>query len=179
MCRSEHTSQNHSICDIFGDSGGISYSPTGKDSKKIFPDDYRGRPARAHNWEAEGALHISVIARRKEELIAELIEAGGVEKLDPSSAASGPSSADLMELILTMERQQMEGQQKRQEEWILLQQASQREMREQQEKRRVAAEEARRRAKLPKPVLQKFAEKDDMESYHDTFELVAAQQEWP
>lgn len=54
--------------------------------------------------------HISVTARRTEELIAVLIEAGGVEsrikKVDPCSSASGPSLADLMELILTMQRQQ-------------------------------------------------------------------------
>ena len=134
--------------------------------------------------------HISVTSRKKEELIAALIEARGVapmiEKVDPSSEAAVPSSADLMELILTMQRQQMawmEGQQRRQEEWMHLQQASQREMfesmREQQERGRVAAEEACRRAKLPKPVLQKFTEKDDVESYLDMFERVATQQEWP
>ena len=61
-----------------------------------------------------------------------------------------------------------------------LQQVSQREMlenmREQQERGRVAAEEARRTAKLPKPVLQKFSEKDDVESCLDMFKR---QQEWP
>ena len=63
------------------------------------------------------------------------MEAGGIElggrKPDPSRATEGPSSADLFDLILTMQRQQMawmEGQQKRQEEWMHLQQASQREM---------------------------------------------------
>ena len=64
-----------------------------------------------------------------------------------------------------------------------LQQESQREMmermREQQERGRIAAEEARRAAKFPKPLLQKFTEKDDVESYLDMFERVAAQQEWP
>ena len=76
----------------------------------------------------------------------------------------------------------MEGQQK-QQEWMHLQQVSQCEMlesmRDQQERGRVAAEEGHRAAKLPKPVLQKFSEKDDMESYLDMFEHVAAQQEWP
>ena len=43
----------------------------------------------------------------------------------------------------------------------------------------MAAEEARRTAKLPKPVLQKFSEKDEVESYLNMFECVAAQQEWP
>ena len=134
--------------------------------------------------------HISITARKKEELIAALMEAGGAEpgsKMpDASGAATGPSSTELFELILTMQRQQMawmEGQQRRQEEWMNLQQASQREMfesmREQQERGRVAAEEARRTAKLPKPMLQKFSEKDDVESYLDMFERVAAQQEWP
>ena len=69
------------------------------------------------------------------------MEAGGAElgskKLNPSSAAAGPSSADLIDLILTMQRQQMawmEGQQK-QQEWMHLQQTSQREsMRKQQER---------------------------------------------
>ena len=74
----------------------------------------------------------------------------------------------------------MEGQQRRQEEWMDLQQASQREMfesmREQQERERVAAEEARRAAKLPKPMLQKLSEKDDVESYLDVFERVGAAQ---
>ena len=91
-----------------------------------------------------------------------------------------------MELILAMQRQQMawmEEQQKQQEEWMNLQQASQREMlvslREQQEIGRVAAMEAHRVAKLPKPVLQKFIEKDNVESYLEMFERVAAQQEWP
>ena len=51
-------------------------------------------------------------------------------------------------------------------------------MREQQERGCRAAEEARRAAKLPKPMLQKLTE-DDMESYLDMFERVAAQQEWP
>ena len=52
-------------------------------------------------------------------------------------------------------------------------------MSEQQERGRIAAEEARRAAKLPKPLLQKFTEKDDVESYLDMFERVATQQEWP
>ena len=52
-------------------------------------------------------------------------------------------------------------------------------MREQQERGRLAAEEARRAVKFPKPMLQKFSEKDDVESYLDLFERVAAQQEWP
>ena len=44
----------------------------------------------------------------------------------------------------------------------------------------MAAEEARRVAKLPKPMFQKFTEKDDhVESYLNMFERVAAQQEWP
>ena len=50
-----------------------------------------------------------------------------------------------------------------------LQQEAQRDMmeriREQQERERLAAKEARRAAKFPKPLLQKFSEKDDMESY--------------
>ena len=49
-------------------------------------------------------------------------------------------------------------------------------MGEQQERGRVAA---RRRVKLPKPVLQKFTEKDNEESYVDMFEWVAALHEWP
>ena len=64
-----------------------------------------------------------------------------------------------------------------------LQQEAQQEMmermREQQERGRVAAEEARRAAKFPKPMLQKFSEEDDVESYLDMFERVASQQEWP
>ena len=52
-------------------------------------------------------------------------------------------------------------------------------MREQQERGCIAAEEARRAAKLPKPLLQKFTEKDDVESYLDMFKRVATQQEWP
>ena len=52
-------------------------------------------------------------------------------------------------------------------------------MKEQQERGRLAAEEACRAAKFPKPMLQKFPEKDDVESYLDMFERVAAQQEWP
>jgi len=51
-------------------------------------------------------------------------------------------------------------------------------MREQQERGCLAAEEARRAAKFPKPLLQKFSEKDD-ESYLDMLEHVATQQEWP
>ena len=77
----------------------------------------------------------------------------------------------------------MESQQKRQEEWMHLQQQVQLEimerMREQQERGHRAAEETRRAAKFPKPMLQKLTEKDDMESYLDMFERVAAQQEWP
>ena len=130
--------------------------------------------------------HISISARKKEELIAALMDAGPESKTPEASSAAAPSSAELFELILTMQRQQMtwmESQQRRQEEWMHLQQESQREMmgrmREQQERGRVAAEEARRVAKLPKPMLQKFTEKDDVESYLDMFERVAAQQEWP
>ena len=41
----------------------------------------------------------------------------------------------------------------------------------------MAAEEARRAAKLPRPVLQKFTEKDNVESYLDIFERVATKQE--
>ena len=52
-------------------------------------------------------------------------------------------------------------------------------MREQQERGHRAAEEARRAAKFPKPMLQKLTEKDDVDSYSDMFERVAAQQEWP
>ena len=52
-------------------------------------------------------------------------------------------------------------------------------MREQQERGCVAAEEAPRATKLPKSVLQKFTENDDVESYLDMFERVATQQEWP
>jgi len=44
---------------------------------------------------------------------------------------------------------------------------------------RIAAEEARRASRIPKPMLQKFTEKDDIESYVDMFERVARQQEWP
>ena len=106
--------------------------------------------------------HISVTVRKEEELIAALMARGPElesKMLDASSAATGPSSAELFELILTMQRQQMawmEGQQKWQEEWMHLQQVSQYEMlesmRKQQERGRVAAEEACRTAKLPKPV---------------------------
>ena len=48
-------------------------------------------------------------------------------------------------------------------------------MREQKERGCLEAEEARRSAK---PMLQKFTEKDDVESYLDMFEHAAAQQEW-
>ena len=34
-------------------------------------------------------------------------------------------------------------------------------------------------ARTPKPILQTFMDKDDIESYLDMFERVAAQQEWP
>ena len=134
--------------------------------------------------------HISITARKKEELISALLEARKADadsKSTPdSSILAGPSTAELFHLILTMQKQQMiwmESQQKWQEEWMQLQQDAQREMmermREQQERGHVAAEEARRAAKLPKPMLQKFSEKDDVESYLDMFERVAAQQEWP
>ena len=90
------------------------------------------------------------------------MEARGAEpvtkKPDASSAAIGPSSAELFELILIMQRQQMarmEGQQKWQEEWMNLQQASQREMfesvKEQLERGHVGAEEVRTAAKPHKP----------------------------
>ena len=52
-------------------------------------------------------------------------------------------------------------------------------MREQQERGHVATEETRRAAKFPKSMLQKFSEKDDVESFLDMFERVTAQQEWP
>ena len=76
--------------------------------------------------------HVSITARKKEELIAALMEAREVDARgaeleskmpDASNAATGPSSVELFELILTMQRQQMawiEGQQKRQEEWMHL-----------------------------------------------------------
>ena len=78
----------------------------------------------------------------------------------------------------------MESQQRRQEEWRMhLQQEAQRDMmermREQQKRGCLATKEARRAAKFPKLLLQKFSEKDDVESYLDMFERVAAQQEWP
>ena len=43
----------------------------------------------------------------------------------------------------------------------------------------MAAKEAHRAVKLPKPMLQKFTEKDDVESYFDMFKRVATQKEWP
>ena len=62
----------------------------------------------------------SITPRKKEELIAALMVAEPVRKLpDASGAATGPWSAELFELILTMQRQQiawMEGQQKQQKE---------------------------------------------------------------
>ena len=64
-----------------------------------------------------------------------------------------------------------------------MQQASQREMlesmREQQERGCAAAEEARRAAKLLRPVLQKFTEKDNVESYLDMFERVLPNRNGP
>ena len=54
---------------------------------------------------------ITITARKKEELIAALMGLEGLSwggrKPDPSRVAKGPSSADLFELILTMQRQQM------------------------------------------------------------------------
>jgi len=130
--------------------------------------------------------HITFTSRKKEELIAALMETETMGPGTTSPSPPGPSSAELFDLILTLQRQQMawmESQQRRQEEWMHLQQEAQRDMmermREQQERGRLAAEEARRAAKFPKPLLQKFSEKDDVESYLDMFERVAAQQEWP
>ena len=134
--------------------------------------------------------HISISARKKEELISALMEARGpapVSKVpEASGTTTGPSSAEMFQLFLTMQKQQlawMESQQKRQEEWMHSQQQAQLEimerMREQQERGRRAAEEAHRAAMFPKPMLQKLTEKDDIESYLDMFERVAAQQEWP
>ena len=52
--------------------------------------------------------HITVTARKKEELIAALMEAGGAvlgsKKPDPSIATAESSSEDLIKLILTMQR---------------------------------------------------------------------------
>ena len=47
--------------------------------------------------------------------------------------------------------------------------------------RREGAWQPRRLAELqfPKPMLQKFSRKDDVESYLDVFERVGAQQKWP
>ena len=66
---------------------------------------------------------------------------------------------------------------------MVAQQEAQRELwegiRRHQEGGRIAAEEARRASRIPRPMLQKFTEKDDIESYLDMFERVARQQEWP
>jgi hypothetical protein len=132
--------------------------------------------------------HIAIHAKKKEELITALMEVVPETKGPGAQGGApiGPSTGELFELILRMQRDQMawmQGQQQRQEEWMQAQQGCQRElmerMREQQERGCIAAEEARRAAKFPKPLLQKFTEKDDVESYLDMFERVASQQEWP
>ena len=123
--------------------------------------------------------HIAIHTKKKEELIAALMEVVPEAK-DPGvqgGVSTGPSTGEVFELILRMQQKQMawmQGQQRRQEQWMEAQQGCQRElmvrMSEQQERGRIAAEEARRAAKLPKPLLQKFTEKDDVESYLDMFE---------
>ena len=132
--------------------------------------------------------HIAIHTKKKEDLIATLMEVAPETKVPGAQGgvSTGPSTGELFELILKMQREQMawmQGQQQRQEEWMQAQQGCQRElmerMSEQQERGRIAAEEARRAAKFPKPLLQKFTEKDDVESYLDMFERVATQQEWP
>ena len=81
--------------------------------------------------------HITFTSRKKEELIAALMETEGEPKtMGPgttSPSPPGPSSAELFDLILTLQRQQMawmESQQRRQEEWMHLQQEAQRDMME-------------------------------------------------
>jgi len=133
--------------------------------------------------------HIAVYGKRKEELIAALSETptaefGAEQKVDDLPTGSGP--LELVGLVMQMQREQMHWmaeQQRRQEEWMVAQQEAQRELwegiRRHQEGGRIAAEEARRASRIPKPMLQKFTEKDDIESYLDMFERVARQQEWP
>ena len=79
-----------------------------------------------------------------------------------------------MQWMVDQQRKQDESQ-RRQEEWMLAQQEAQRH----QEGGRIAVEEAHRAARTRKSMLQKFTDKDDIESYLDMFERVAAQQEWP
>jgi len=133
--------------------------------------------------------HIAVYGKRKEELIAALSETptaefGAEQRVDDLPTGSGP--LELVGLVMQMQREQMHWmaeQQRRQEEWMVAQQEAQRELwegiRRHQEGGRIAAEEARRASRIPKPMLQKFTEKDDIESYLDMFERVARQQEWP
>jgi len=75
--------------------------------------------------------HITITSRKKEELIAALMETEiepkvawpGPGTISPSPP--GPSSTELFDLIITLQRQQMawmESQQQRQEEWMHLQQ---------------------------------------------------------
>ncbi len=139
--------------------------------------------------------------RSKDELVAALakrekdpeerLPAGGdsgatltADLLGPVGGDSGRApTADLFRLVLEMQRQQiswMEDQ--RQEVWMNMQQEIQRDMFERfwvQEREHVATKGARWTTKLPRPMLQKLSEKDDVESYLEMFERVANQQARP
>ena len=131
--------------------------------------------------------HIVVNGKRKEERNAALSEMptrefSAEQKVDELPTGSGP--LEVVDLVMQMQREQMHWmaeQQRRQEEWVVAQQEVQRELWEgircHQEGGRIGTEEAHRMSKIPKPMLQKFTEKDYIESYLDKFKRVVRQQE--